>query len=321
MMFLVFRFLALLMLFPTLANAFTCSAPNATATLDVNVGSSVTVPTSLSIGDMIAEYTGSAVTISTCTDTSGITSDIFVINSGGTYAMTASDGTWVFKSDVESIGYAFGGIASQCGSTQWITNGTWSATLCKSSTGALASTFTFTPKVRLYKLGGAINNASLPRHYVGNATRTVNNTLYSGPLFYATSATLNVPACSVNTQTISVDMGTVEKRKFTGVGSTTEANSFSIDLTCTAKSSVYVLMSGNVSDTTNGLLKLTNSTASGVLIQLLYNGSPVKFNSLFPVGTTSRGQVSIPLQARYYQSGTITAGTANSSVTFTMVYN
>lgn len=319
MFFIFSRLLIILMLAPTLANAYTCNST--TGQINISLGTSVTIPPNLAIGDMIAEYIGSPSTIVTCSSTAGITSDLFYMTGIGVYAMTGNDGAYVIKSDIDGVGYAFGGTASGCGTTEWITNGTWTSVLCKGSS-ALSSNFVFTPKIRLYKTGNPATTSGIPQHMVGYATRVINgNTNFQGPFIYTAASSIIVPACSVNTTAINVEMGTVVKNKFNGVGTTAGTQNFNISLNCGAASALSILMSGNVENASTGLLKLTNSTASGVAIQLLYNDSPVKFNTLFSLGNSSSGTMTIPLQARYYQTGTITSGTANSSVTFIMIYD
>ncbi|EPV3840253.1 fimbrial protein [Morganella morganii] len=63
-------------------------------------------------------------------------------------------------------------------------------------------------------------------------------------------------------------------------------------------------------------------TATGVGIQLLYDSQPLTLGTDVPVGSSSAGgSFSVPLQARYYQTGnTITTGKANAVLTFTMTY-
>ncbi|MNG32782.1 Fimbrial protein [compost metagenome] len=76
----------------------------------------------------------------------------------------------------------------------------------------------------------------------------------------------------------------------------------------------------------NGLLNLTDPNAAGtaqaVKVQILNNGTPVTFDKLMHIGTQdSSGTFDIPLTAQYYRSaGTLKAGTANSSATYTISY-
>ncbi|KWE20254.1 adhesin [Burkholderia cepacia] len=127
-------------------------------------------------------------------------------------------------------------------------------------------------------------------------------------------------------------------RDFDGIGSTTPERDFSIQLNCTGgdagtSTNAYVTLtdnsnSGNRSD----LLSLTSdSKASGVAVQILKNGTPLRFGpdssapsnpNQWKAGNIPQGQggFTIPLTARYIQTGALKGGTANAVATFTMSY-
>lgn len=73
-----------------------------------------------------------------------------------------------------------------------------------------------------------------------------------------------------------------------------------------------------------GILNLNSSgtdAAKGVGVQLLFNNSPFSSGTPINIGTsTNNGLYNINLAARYYQIGTISPGTANSTATFTITY-
>ncbi|GAB2565189.1 type 1 fimbrial protein [Dyella jejuensis] len=146
----------------------------------------------------------------------------------------------------------------------------------------------------------------------------------------------STPTCSAASPA-AVNIGTVPASQFGGVGqpSTTSQN-FNITLTCTGgqaglTTNVFATLTdqanpANVSDT----LPLTPGGATGVGIQVLHNGTVLKFGpdssaagntNQWNAGTTGNGQFVIPLTARYVQTApTITSGAANSVATFTMSY-
>ncbi|QFG76692.1 hypothetical protein DMB90_10900 [Raoultella planticola] len=131
--------------------------------------------------------------------------------------------------------------------------------------------------------------------------------------------------CSVNNSAISVNMGSIKKSAFSGIDSwpaSTNTKDIDIALSCTAGTKVSLRVDGTAENSAKGILKLSAvpGAASGVGIQLLYNNSPLALASLLPIGTAGT-TMTIPLQARYYQTqSTVTPGAANSYATFTMTY-
>ncbi|MDW9250284.1 fimbrial family protein [Burkholderia cepacia] len=92
-----------------------------------------------------------------------------------------------------------------------------------------------------------------------------------------------------------------------------------------------------LTDQTNNLnqsnqLSLTkDSTAAGLKVQILKDGKPLSYGpdsnetgnvNQWKAGNIPEGQstFSIPLTARYIQTGTVKGGTANAVATFTMNY-
>ena len=79
-------------------------------------------------------------------------------------------------------------------------------------------------------------------------------------------------------------------------------------------------------DATNGVIALASgSTATGIGLKLTDSSSAaLKFNSLYQVSgynAATGGSYTVPLTAAYYQTATsVTPGTANAVVTFTMTY-
>jgi len=174
---------------------------------------------------------------------------------------------------------------------------------------------------------GGVGAGNLTTGKLANASASVGAE-YANVTLTGTN-TIQPVACSVTNTSITVPMGTVLQAKFTGTGSTTDAQTFSIPLNCDSGTKVHITLSAGSSgsfSTTSGILNLDSSsgstTATGVGLQLLYNSSPVTLGSLLNIATTSSsGSYSIPLTAQYYQTAsTITAGTANASATFTMTY-
>ncbi|MCS2153358.1 fimbrial protein [Scandinavium goeteborgense] len=153
----------------------------------------------------------------------------------------------------------------------------------------------------------------------GLGSSTDSSVSYAGTINY------RAISCSVNTL-IPVPLPKVPVSYFSGPGSTSGDKNFNVPVTCDAPANVsaYMTSSGYLSKP-NGVLALTAgaSNAAGVGIQVLYNGSPVAFDSYFNVGNilTAGGTLNIPFVARYYQTASpVTPGIANATATITMAY-
>lgn len=126
---------------------------------------------------------------------------------------------------------------------------------------------------------------------------------------------------------LSVMMGTVSSKAFTGAGSTASPTKFTIALKDCPKSvsSATVKFDGTADSNVNTLLALTQQTdmAKGVGIQLMDNKNVVvplyTASSAYPL---SPGNNNLDFVARYYATAsTVTAGQANSTSNFTLNYN
>lgn len=144
------------------------------------------------------------------------------------------------------------------------------------------------------------------------------------------AVTIISPACYVSNTAINVPLGDVKRTLFTGAGSTSAAQSFTIPLVCSRATKISMTLSPGASGTYNastGVLNIDPATsgikATGVGIQLLHNNAVAALNTAFDVGSASAaGTVNIPLSARYYQTAaSVTAGQANGTATFTVTYN
>jgi len=146
-----------------------------------------------------------------------------------------------------------------------------------------------------------------------------------------------VPAtCSISTPSVSVDLGTVSATEFTGVGSTSATTKpFSIRLNCTGVErnvSMTLTDATTPSNRTNTLSLAAGSSATGVGLQILRNGTPVSYgadtsayggqNQFFlDFGINMGANGDIPFTVRYVKTGaSIGAGSANGLATFTLSY-
>lgn len=148
--------------------------------------------------------------------------------------------------------------------------------------------------------------------------------------FNLTGGTVTTVACSINTPTLSFPIGNISASAFgTAVGTIPSgaSNTQSLGLNCDNQANINVTFSGaqNPDVSTNSVLALTgqgaSDVASGVGVQILYNGSPLVLDSRIVLKKSSGGQETFPLTAHYYQTKTaVTTGTANASATLNLTY-
>lgn len=297
---------------------------------------SVGTPTDTVIGTTTSSAT---FTSFTCTDPAKeIQSYKYSLRATGTYVKTIN-GQRVYQSNVAGIGYSLGAVLagpSSCSLDGWIGTGTTyngnvnSRIYCAFSGTATLTSLSFTGKVKIqfYKIADSVSSGTVSLGTVGNLTIAPNmlDGYPTSPSITVSSFNLVAPSCTVNTPTVSVPMGTVEKREFNGVGTTVDSKTvdFNILLTCPKDLNVKLQVDGNILDASKGLLNVTPGTtsASGVAIQILFSDFPLTLSTPVLIGyPTTQGPFIIPLQARYYQSGsTITPGDANGAATFTLTY-
>ena len=149
-------------------------------------------------------------------------------------------------------------------------------------------------------------------------------------------------SCQVSTTNIHVSLGTVNKAEFKGKSTTGgSAKSFSIPVFCSTPTDIRIGFFGVTSPgggTDTLALSKANASASGVGVRLTYGnnsapapaaGTSVKINEasnlpvLKRINASSAGSAeNINFNAQYVQTDdAVTAGTANSMVTFALEYN
>ncbi len=144
------------------------------------------------------------------------------------------------------------------------------------------------------------------------------------------------PTCSVTTSSVPMSLGQVTVSAFKGVGSHAGSATESIRLNCgggggsTLDVFVTVTDQTQPANRTDVLSLAGGSTADGVALQLLRGPTLIRYGAdssaignpnQWLAGSTGNGTFTIPLTARYIQTGSsITPGTANGVATFTMAY-
>ncbi|TQI78142.1 type 1 fimbria pilin [Serratia fonticola] len=165
----------------------------------------------------------------------------------------------------------------------------------------------------------------------------------SGSGYSATSkiiikpTTINISAngCDVDQSILNFPMGDISEREFKGVGSHSAGVSATVSLNCDANVTVGMVLTDQ-SDTTNtgNILSLTSdSQAKGIGVQFFLDGgsNPLYLGPDSSLkGTTGQvilvktqvgdTTVSVPLTAKYVQTGDITVGNANALASLTFSY-
>lgn len=147
----------------------------------------------------------------------------------------------------------------------------------------------------------------------------------------ATSFTRLVPTCTVNTTSITIPLGNVAASSLASVGSvSTTTGPQNIGLSCTYAPNIRMTLQGTRIGTTTAVALTgagTAGVAGGVGVQVLYRtpGTTTGTNLLTPgtgVTIVSRAgaTVTVPIFARYYRTGAVTAGRANAAPTLLFDY-
>ena len=171
---------------------------------------------------------------------------------------------------------------------------------------------------------------------VGSGTLPANTTIADHRLNFVTMMQLGIgqtairsenSTCTVNTAAITIPLGNVQATSFGTVGATFPTAGSApqnISLSCTATPSVSMTLQGtpitNVPNTVQALTAGTN-TAQGIGVQLLYNNAALARGAPVVVSTAAGATLSVPVAARYYRFGNVTAGTANATATLRFDYN
>jgi major type 1 subunit fimbrin (pilin) len=269
---------------------------------------------------------------------------------------TASDanGTYtVWNTNVPGIGIVvamrfYVGSLGDCasGGAGWSTwrtpPGGWSGAVCPSANFAYTATYTSQVSVALVKTGAMAVGGTISGTVAQAApvNITVSNTLTAQAASFVLSGTTIVPM-TCTTPDVNVPMGTFKTTDFSSVGSLSPGSAAPVNLQFLNCPSVntssggaagtgqinavkyYIQPTTTVATNVGGLTTGTGA-ATGVGIQLFTSAGTV-----FPLGATQTlsgyssaggGSYTVPLTARYYRTGTVTAGTANATMTLYVSY-
>ncbi len=335
---------------PVFASSISCSGTAQTVAL--TMPASVTVPRDAVVGTLLTGWasTPNVPNFYTCavsgTAAAGMVFEPQSLTKAGMTVASPNGGTYtVWNTNVPGVGVAIGvsTYANGCGSLPWKDLGVpsapfpspWTGNACNANGIVTSISNGGMVQAALVKTGpitaGTVTGGVM---VVGaSATSTGGNvyTVAASPLvsFSLTSTIVNVAACT--TPNVTVNMGSPLQSEFTGIGSTNkQAVSLNVAVNaCPAGLNAiqYQFIPVNaVLDATNGVLALSSgSTATGIGLQLKDgNGNALKYNTQYTLTSYSSatgGSYTIPLTARYYQTAaSVTAGSANAVLTFTMTY-
>lgn len=283
----------------------------------------LTVQRDTPVGTLLAENIIPESQVWDCSSAIGVVSghNVGVKIYGSTYNSTL-DNVRVYSTSVTGVGYAL--AVNSCG---WQNVGSSDYTDDCSTSGIInGGNVRQTYRIRLYKTGPAASGTITNRRIGAGITR-IANVWDNEVQININTIQVTALACSLNSTSINVPLGDVLSTKFTGVGSTTGDKNFDLGLTCDKDAKINVSLAGtqNADTTETSVLALTNTgqagTASGVGVQLLYGGTPLKINNNVLLKTSPGGQEALPFSARYYQTKTnVSAGLANSSATLNITY-
>lgn len=252
------------------------------------------------------------------------------------YLYTASNGHRVYQTNVPGVGISFGwydevnGGPSYLSGTSYIKSSDLAGYEYNSSTGYFYN-FKSQPIIRLWKTGNITSGSLSGQIAAFYAYATANKTTPTSdvPVYAGTGKIIQV-ACSISTPNLVFPIGDILVSRFgSAIGFTpvNASNTQNLGLNCDAGANINVSLAGtqNPDVGTTSVLALTNQgnsdVAQGVGVQILYNDSPLVLNERIVLKTSSGGQETFPLTARYYQTKTaVTTGKANASATLNLTY-
>ncbi|MDR3426676.1 fimbrial protein [Silvimonas sp.] len=306
-------------------------------TITVNMPASIAVPRDAPTGTSLTPWAESVATSNyfTCTvDSSSYTGAHIglgstLVSSGQTYVDSGVTYT-IYKTSVAGVGIIIGGIPydNGCGwRTGWGMG--YSGYCNQNGTVYNGGKYHFMLVKTGPIIGGTVNSA------VMGVLASYDNSTYPSmgttPVNFVNTPVI-VTVLSCVTPDVTVDLKTHKASELTGPGTYTNATSFQIALnSCPAGMntvSYQIDPTTTVIDASNAVVALDTASATpatGVGVQILDGaGNPIQLSTRLAMpdySTGTGGSYSIPLQARYYQTGTtVGAGEGNTSLTFTMTY-
>lgn len=301
----------------------TVSFSNVSVTPDIAVGESFT-------GDK--EF--NSVTFASCEASMTFSKDFDVELHAVLTPVGVYNGRETYSTNIPGVGVQFGADMTQdekdggtTTSKKWIPSGT-ELTFFQIWNIGWGDVFTYSmaPMLSLIKTSSTVSSGTLSGE-VGYAEADGNQRSTKTTVNF--NGTVSSSGCSISGgQDLSITLSDVYPADLPSVGSTWgQSGEKDITLNCNAGTNVYIKFDGTQSsESTSDTVLQNNGTAKGVGVQLMdlhdgqtnkaidmgYRWSPVS-NS----GTSAK----IPIAARYYRTGTLSAGTVDASATYTLDYD
>ncbi|SNY61474.1 fimbrial protein [Enterobacter sp. CC120223-11] len=240
----------------------------------------------------------------------------------------------IFESGIPGIGYIIGlkdfngnaYVPLQSGVTQ---------TYPADGTNDLAQNLGWSGKVTFIKTGQPLVSGVYVTPSIDAAMLTAynNETKTARVIINPTTISVTATGCVVITKSANVNLGDVDIRQLTTVGSMAAAGAFNVTLDCDANISLNAVLSDQThpSNDSNAVSLTSDSTAGALGVAFYYNGSgPIQLgkdssvagttNQFHITTTTSAQSITMPFQVRYIRMGDITPGTANALAGLTFSY-
>ncbi|MGJ0480476.1 fimbrial protein [Pantoea agglomerans] len=241
----------------------------------------------------------------------------------------------IFETGIPGVGYIIG--LKDFGGSDYIPLQTGiSQSYPAPGTAGSANDLGWSAKVTFIKTGTALKSGlyTTPTIHAATLTAYNNETKTAQVIINPTTITVAASGCTVDTKSASVDLGTLDIRTLSTVGSTSPSGAFNVTLTCDQNIAVNAVMTDQTNPAnSSSVVTLTgDSTASGVGVQFFYNGiGPLSLgpdstadgtlNQFFIQTTSSAKQVlSLPFQAQYIRTGDLVPGKANALASITFSY-
>lgn len=254
------------------------------------------------------------------------------VSTGMTVTVDGANYT-IFETGVPGVGFILG-LKDTNGTTYMPLQSGQTQTYPASGTSGYAQSLGWAAKVTMVKTGNALATGVYTTPTINAALLTVKNneTITAKVIINPVTITVSATGCTVATKTANVDLGTVDMRTLPAVGSTSPSGTFNVSLVCDQQVAVNAVVSDqtNQANVSSSVTLTGDSTASGVGVQFLYNGTALMIgpdssaagtlNQFFIETTTQAQTLSLPFQARYIRTGDIVPGTANALASITFSY-
>ncbi|WP_085653767.1 MULTISPECIES: fimbrial protein [Lonsdalea] len=276
--------------------------------------SSLTLPANTAVGKVV--YTSEAATTSmTSSDTGDYT---FTTQWAGESPTRSSYGNNVYETGIAGLGFRVKGV--------FRTNQPKTLTIYwpdNSDTVTLTGSTTPAEQDAYLELIVTSNDVASGEFDLSAIIANMHFDEVDWAVSFSGTTTVTATSCEVNTYDTSVDLGTAYTKNLTEVGTTAQTTDFSINMTCSASTlKPSITFSGTPDSNVSAVFSNDSGTATGVGVQLLYGDTVITPDTVLSLGKpTSTSATDYDFKARLYQTAsTVTAGSVDTTVTFTVDY-